>query len=174
MKTPRNIRNLLSLLLIICTLAIVLHPPALSAQSVLNNLRTLSSPWTTVTAGAQSNVFGNVPGAPYTASVALTNRNPSQPLAFTLTYNCATSSLSGQLGQYIQLSTDGTNFTTGPSGGGLWLIVPSGSMATNGVYTTNVPAAFVPAGIRAFRSGATTNGANTSITGLGVQVSDAK
>lgn len=167
-----KLRNLLMQIAVLFALTLLLAAPNLHAQAWQSTSNYLTLPFTTVTAGAQSNVLLNVAAGGYTAGSTFIRKNPGAPLTIQASFTCATNAII-QTGLYYQLSADGINFTT-TSGGGLWQIIPAGSSGTNIVAITNVPASAIPAGVRAIRFGAGTNGSAANLTGLSVLLYEPK
>ncbi len=151
-------RNLFSRVgLVAVAMATVAFAPAVQAQTSIRS-NTLALITSTVTAGAQSNVFRLTAGAPFTAPTAVDLRNAPLGVNISIPGNCPTNAY-GQIGIGFQTSIDGVNFGNNL----LWAILPAGSSGTNFVITTNFSQA-VLGNAQKIRIGSQTNGSAATAT----------
>jgi len=152
MKTFRLLTVLCSVLLLALA-----SPPPVQAQGTFktNDLPLFA---TTVTAGANSNMFGL--GASYPSSLGggILLPNSDQGISVTVKYSCPTSTIIQSV-FWLQLSPD-SNAVTWPNIPGaslLAVVVPGQASPTNVVYTTNFTKAQI-GNYKQIRLGGTTNG----------------
>lgn len=128
------------------------------AQSTVYS-KNFGLPWTTVSAGGQSNIAFQAASSTHTAGTAVQIKNPPNGIDITLVGSMATNA-TPQIGVGFQTSPNNTNWSQNL----LWMIIPGNlSNPTNITRSTNFSQA-VLGNSQYFRIGSTTNGPGTALT----------